>query len=64
MAFSTVSSETSGATISVANSGDLTIVDKDSQAAVLVEVCYYIEADGPTTDDVSLPYKTEAGQGY
>ena len=62
--FSTVSSESSEATISVDYSGDLTIVDKDSQAAVLVEVCYYVTADGPTGDDVSLPYKTEAGQGY
>ena len=62
--FSTTSGESAGATITVANSGDLTIIDPDSQAAVLVEVCYYIEADGPTTDDVSLPYKTEAGQGY
>ena len=60
----TVSSESSGATITAAYSGDLTIVDPDSCAAVLVEVCYYIPADGPTADDVSLPYKTEAGSGY
>ena len=62
--FSTVSSESSGATITAAYSGDLTIVDKDSQAAVIVEVCYYIPAGGPDADDVSLPYKTEAGSGY
>ena len=62
--FSTVSSESSAATVTAAYSGDLTIVDKDSQAAVIVEVCYYIDAEGPTSDDVSLPYKTEAGQGY
>ena len=62
--FTTVSGESSAATNTAAYSGDLTIVDKDSQAAVIVEVCYYLPADGPTADDVSLPYKTEAGQGY
>ena len=62
--FSTVSSESSAATITAAYSGDLTIVDPDSQAAVLVEVCYYVPAGGPDADDVSLPYKTEAGSGY
>ena len=60
----TQSSESSGATITAAYSGALSIVDKDSTAAVLVEVCYYLDADGPDADDYSLPYKTEAGQGY
>ena len=62
--FATVSSESSAAAITAVYSGDLTIVDKDSQAAVLVEVCWYIAADAPDSDSVSLPYKTEAGQGY
>ena len=62
--FTTVSTEVSGATISAAYSGTLNIVDKDSTAAVLVEVCYYLDGPGPDADDYSLPYKTEAGQGY
>ena len=61
---SSLSTEGSDATITIANSGDLTVIDPDSQAAVIVEVCYYIDADGPTTDDINLPYKTDAGQGY
>tara|TARA_B100001559_G_C16349968_1_gene552201 strand:- start:327 stop:896 length:570 start_codon:yes stop_codon:yes gene_type:complete len=62
--FATVSAENAGATITVTHSGDLTVVDPDSQAAILVEVCYYIVGDAPDADDTSLPYKVEAGQGY
>jgi hypothetical protein len=62
--FATVSTESADATISATYSGDLKIVDADSQAAVLVEVCYYLDAPAPDSDDVSLPYKTEAGSGY
>ena len=58
------SSESSAAVITAKASGDLTIVDKDSQAAVLVEVCFFVPADAPDSDSVPLPYKTEAGQGY
>ena len=60
----TVSTETSGATITITSTGTLSLIDPDSQAAVLVEVCYYIPAGGPDPDDTSLPYKVEAGQGY
>jgi hypothetical protein len=62
--FTTVSTESSGATIAITNAGDLEIIDPDSQAAVIVEVCYYVPAPAPDADDVSLPYKTEAGTGY
>ena len=62
--FATVSSESSGATITIANTGPLTLIDPDSQAAVLVEVCYYVTGPAPDVDDTSLPYKTEAGTGY
>ena len=62
--FATTSSESSAATITIAHSGALSLVDTDSCAAVIVEVCYYLSADGPDSDDLSLPYKTEAGQGY
>ena len=62
--FATVSTEAADATITATYSGDLTITDPDSQAAVLVEVCFYIDGPGPEADDYSLPYKTEAGSGY
>ena len=62
--FATVSAEGSGATLSVAHTGGLELIDPDSQAAVIVEVCYYVTAPAPDSDDISLPYKTEAGQGY
>ena len=62
--FANVSAEASGATISAAYSGNLDIVDPNSNAVVMVEVCYYVDAPGPDTDDYAIPYKTEAGQGY
>ena len=62
--FATVSAESSAATVTIAHSGDLTVVDSDSQAAVLVEVCYFMVGPAPDADDTSLPYKVEAGQGY
>ena len=62
--FATVSEEAADATISVAYSGTLNVVNPDDQAAVIVEVCYYVDAPAPDSDDISLPYKTEAGQGY
>ena len=62
--FATVSSEAADVTVTVAHSGDLTIVNPDDQAAIIVEICYFLDGEAPTTDDISLPYKTEAGQGY
>lgn len=62
--FATVSAESAGATVTIAHTGDLTVVDPDSQAAVLVEVCYFMVGPAPDPDDTSLPYKVEAGQGY
>ena len=62
--FATVSSENSEASVTAAHSGSLTIVNPDDQACVLVEVCYFVDGSAPTTDEVHLPYKTEAGQGY
>ena len=62
--FATVSTESVAATVTIAHTGDLTVVDPDSQAAVLVEVCYYVTGPAPDADDLSLPYKTEAGTGY
>ena len=51
--FATVSTEGSDATISVAHSGGLKFVDPDS-TAVIVEVCYYVTAPAPDSDDISL----------
>ena len=62
--FTNLSTEASGTTISAAYSGNLDIVDPNANAVVMVEVCYYVDAPGPSTDDYSIPYKTEAGQGY
>jgi len=41
----------------------LTIDNSDDQAVVMVEVCFFMDADGPDTDDYPIAYKTEAGQG-
>ena len=60
----TLTPEGSDVNITIANSSELTIVDPGDQAAVLVEVCYFIPGEAPTTDDLHLPYKVEAGQGY
>jgi hypothetical protein len=38
--------------------------DRNAPSAILVEVCYYRAAPAPDTDDVSIPYAIEAGQGY
>ena len=62
--FETVSIEASDATITVAYSGALNIDSPDDQAYVIVEVCFYRDGDAPTADDVHVPFKVEAGQGY
>ena len=60
--FATVSVESSDATISVAHSGDLTmLLIPMIKPAVIVEVCYYLDGAAPDTDDINLPYQTEAG---
>ena len=38
--------------------------DRNAPSVILVEVCYYRAAPAPSTDDVSIPYAVEAGQGY
>lgn len=38
--------------------------NRNSPSALLVEVCYYRAAPAPDTDDASIPYAVEAGQGY
>ena len=62
--FTTVSGESSDAAVTAAHSGALSIINPDDQACVLVEICYFMDGNAPTTDEVHLPYKTEAGQGY
>jgi len=56
--------EVSEVLVTAANNSDLTIVDADSTAAIIVEVDYYVDAPAPTYEDVPLPFKVEAGQGY
>ena len=43
-------------------SGNLTVVDKGSCSAIIVEVCFYMDAPAPDSADLHLPYKTETGQ--
>ena len=37
---------------------------RKSPSAIIVEVCYYLPAPAPSTDDCHIPYGIEAGQGY
>ena len=62
--FETVSVEAADATITAAYSGALNIINPDDNAYVIVEVCFYRDGGAPTSDDVNVPYKVEAGQGY
>ena len=62
--FTTLSSESSDATISVTYTGELNIINPDDQAIVMVEVCYWLDGAAPDADDYPVQYKVEAGQGY
>ncbi len=37
------------------------VLDTDDVSAILIEICYFMDAAAPVTDDVNLPFKTEAG---
>ena len=37
---------------------------RKAPSAIIVEVCYYLPAPAPSTDEVNIPYGIEAGQGY
>ena len=37
-------------------------INPSKEAAILVEVCFYMNAPAPDADDVHLPYPTESGQ--
>ena len=52
----------SATTVTATVSDDLSLIDANSIGAVIVEVCYYIDAPAPCGDDIHLPYKVEAGQ--
>ena len=62
--FTTVSEEATDVTITASYSGALEVINPDDQAYVIVEVCFYKDGEAPTADDVHVPYKVEAGQGY
>lgn len=59
---SSISALGSATAVTAAASANLTLVDPNSTAAVIVEVCYYVDAPAPSADDIHLPYKVEAGQ--
>ena len=58
-----ITPEASDATITVVASGGFTITNADDQAAIIVEIDYFVDAPGPSAEMVDLPYKVEAGQG-
>jgi hypothetical protein len=37
-------------------------IDASKEAAIILEVCFYADAAAPTSDDINLPFPTEAGQ--
>ena len=49
--------------VTVASSGNIEPDNTGDQAYVIVEVCYWLSASAPTSDDVHVPFKVEAGQG-
>ena len=58
-----ITPEASDATITVVASDGFTITKAGDQAAILVEIDYFVDAPGPDASMVNLPYKVEAGQG-
>ena len=52
----------SATAVTATASADLNIVDSGDTAAVIVEVCYTLDAPAPDAEDVHLGYKIEAGQ--
>ena len=59
---SAISALGSATAVTATASADLELVDPNSSAAVIVEVCYYLDAPAPNADEIYLPYKVEAGQ--
>ena len=54
---------TSNTTIGVTVAGaNLSKINADQEAAILLEVCFYADAAAPTSDDINLPFSTESGQ--
>ena len=48
-------------TIYLKHAAALAVQDADDIAAVICEVCYYLDGDAPDSDSVNLPFKTETG---
>ena len=59
----TFTAAASATTIEVTANQDLVIADEGDQAYVMVEVGYWRVSPPPTSDDVHVPFKVEAGQG-
>ena len=53
----------SATAVQVVASDGFTITNTEDQAAILVEIDYFVDAPGPDASMVNLPYKIEAGQG-
>jgi len=53
----------SATAVTATASHDLEVADPGDSAAVIVEVCYFLDAPAPDGEDVHLGYKIEAGQG-
>ena len=58
-----ITAEASDATVKAVASGGLTITDTTTQAAIIVEVDYFVDHSAPELDDCNIPFKVEAGQG-
>ena len=59
----TVATGGTATAVTVTSSGSIEPDNTGDQAYVIVEVCYWLPAAAPTSDDVHVPFKVEAGQG-
>ena len=56
-----VLSTSADTTIYLKHAVALKVQDADDTAAVICEICYYLDGAAPDSDAVNLPFKTEAG---
>ena len=56
-----ITPENSDLTVTAIASAGLELIEHDDQTAILVEVDFFMNGPGPDKEDVSLPYKVEAG---
>ena len=63
LSLGTVATGGTATAVTVTSSASIEPKDTGDQAYVIVEVCYWLPAAAPTSDDVHVPFKVEAGQG-